>query len=151
QELSDDLQRVLDQKPVRARRPSVGDRLAKWIRRNRAAVAGVSIIIAVASTFLGLRIRDLARLDAQQKAEAQDRRDAHLVEAQGFFENGDLERAIAEFGAALDLDRGSVEAVIGLASVQHSQGRDAEALQTLDAHAPLIGARRSSLRLREAI
>lgn len=50
-ELADDLRRFRDDQPIRARRPSVADRLAKWSRRHRSVVAAgvVLLIVAVAA------------------------------------------------------------------------------------------------------
>jgi serine/threonine protein kinase len=46
QDMADDLRRFLEDKPVRARRPSARQRLAKWARRHRAVVrAGVVVLI----------------------------------------------------------------------------------------------------------
>src|SRR5262249_54214058 len=49
QELAEALQRVREDRPVRARRPSLGDRAARWSRRHKAVVLSVA-----ASTFLFL-------------------------------------------------------------------------------------------------
>ena len=38
QELAEDLKRFLDHKTIKAKRPSLGDRIAKWSRRHRTAV-----------------------------------------------------------------------------------------------------------------
>ena len=47
QDLADDLKRFLDGKPIEAKRPTPVQRLAKWSRRHRAAVAFVSVALAV--------------------------------------------------------------------------------------------------------
>jgi tetratricopeptide (TPR) repeat protein len=47
QELADDLQRFLDDRPIRARRPTPLQRLRKWARRNRAVVWAAGTILAV--------------------------------------------------------------------------------------------------------
>jgi hypothetical protein len=50
-ELADDLRRVLDDKPIRARRPTLRQRLTKWGRRHkgvvRTAVAGLVLAVVV--------------------------------------------------------------------------------------------------------
>jgi serine/threonine protein kinase len=50
-ELADDLGRFLEDRPVRAKRPSAGERLAKWARRHRAVVAAAAagLVLAVAA------------------------------------------------------------------------------------------------------
>src|SRR5262249_21255963 len=44
QEMADDLRRFLEDKPIRARRPSLWRRLAKWSRRHRALVAAAAAL-----------------------------------------------------------------------------------------------------------
>ena len=56
QELADDLARFLEDKPVRARRPTFAERAAKWARRHRsvlrAAAAVAFLAMAVAAPLL---------------------------------------------------------------------------------------------------
>jgi eukaryotic-like serine/threonine-protein kinase len=48
-ELADDLRHWLDDRPIRARRPSISQRLRRWARKHRAAVvAGVVIVLTAA-------------------------------------------------------------------------------------------------------
>jgi len=69
--LADDLQRYLDVRSIAARPPSVGDRVRKLVRRNRAAaIISIALVVALvggatASTLGFLRASD-ARDDAQQ-------------------------------------------------------------------------------------
>jgi serine/threonine protein kinase len=53
QELADDLRRFLEDRPIRARRPSVVSRVRKWARRHRSVVTAtiVSTILALAVGF----------------------------------------------------------------------------------------------------
>jgi WD40 repeat protein/serine/threonine protein kinase len=89
-DLADDLQRFLDHRPVRARRPTPAQRLGKWARRHRAvllplaAVAALALVglLAVALAFdvvLG-RQRDEARA-AGARAEAEKQCTAEAREA----------------------------------------------------------------------
>ena len=62
QELADDLRRFLEDRPLRARRPTLRQRLAKWSRRHRplvwstaAASALVLLVIAVGGVVTGRR------------------------------------------------------------------------------------------------
>ena len=48
QELADDLRYYLEDRPIRARRPSLLDRAAKWGRRHTASVAAASVILVLA-------------------------------------------------------------------------------------------------------
>jgi tetratricopeptide (TPR) repeat protein len=47
QELADDLRRFLEDRPIRARRPSPAQRLRKWGRRHRAAVTAAALCLLV--------------------------------------------------------------------------------------------------------
>jgi serine/threonine protein kinase/Tfp pilus assembly protein PilF len=55
QELADDLKRFLEDRPIRARRPTLVQRLAKWSRRHRALVAAgaLALLAALAAWALG--------------------------------------------------------------------------------------------------
>jgi tetratricopeptide (TPR) repeat protein len=64
QELADDLQRLLDDRPILARRPTLSQRVAKWTRRHRSATAaGVGALMLLS---VGLLISNIAI--ARQKA-----------------------------------------------------------------------------------
>ena len=52
QELADDLQRFLNDEPIRARRPTPLERMTKWARRHRAFVISVVILLATATAAL---------------------------------------------------------------------------------------------------
>jgi tetratricopeptide (TPR) repeat protein len=53
QELADDLQRWLDDKPIRARRPSLRQVAGRWARRHRAAVWTAAAVLLVAAVLGG--------------------------------------------------------------------------------------------------
>lgn len=66
-ELRDDLQRFLADRPIRARRPTVAERVRKWSRRHRAAVwTGVVFLLV---TTVGLSISTAVALQAQVRTE----------------------------------------------------------------------------------
>jgi tetratricopeptide (TPR) repeat protein len=66
-ELADDLRRFLEDKPIRAKRPSLVQRAAKWSRGHRSVVwAGILLLVVVAigsgiATLLIARERDVAK------------------------------------------------------------------------------------------
>jgi hypothetical protein len=75
QELADDLRRWLDDRPIRARRPPLWQRLRKWLRRHRAvvtaacvaAVAGLTLTVAVlAASYVRIREEQKQTRDALQ-------------------------------------------------------------------------------------
>jgi len=76
--LADDLRRFLEHRNIKARRPSMGERLTKWAHRHRTLVsaAGVVLAVAVVALFLSTVIiwKEKARTDAaliQVQAERQ--------------------------------------------------------------------------------
>lgn len=63
QELADDLKRFLDDQPIRARRPSLADRMGKWTRRHRAGVmTAVALSLVVIITAGGFKLHADQRL-----------------------------------------------------------------------------------------
>jgi hypothetical protein len=77
-ELADDLRRFLDGQPIRARRPTITQRLLSWSRRHRAVVVAAVVVLLVAvvglaaSTVLIWREREQTRAE-KERADA-DRR-----------------------------------------------------------------------------
>ncbi len=89
QELADDLRRFLDDQPIRARRPSLLEKAAKWTRRHRAvALSGVAVLLLAViglTCSTVLIAREQARTRDALQAEAEQRRIADLSfrQAQG--------------------------------------------------------------------
>ncbi len=78
QELADDLQRFLDDVPIRARRPKLWDRAAKWRRRHRWVVAAVAAMLVITTITLAvstLLVARAAHRESQQARLASDQRD----------------------------------------------------------------------------
>jgi serine/threonine protein kinase/tetratricopeptide (TPR) repeat protein len=48
QELADDLRRFLEDQPIRARRPTLGERVRRWSRRHQALVRAVAVAVLLA-------------------------------------------------------------------------------------------------------
>jgi WD40 repeat protein/serine/threonine protein kinase len=78
EELAADLERFLDDQPVKARRISALERLGRWARRNRAVAAALGVIallligVALASSLAALRFERLAT-EANRRGEAERR------------------------------------------------------------------------------
>src|SRR5262249_20207019 len=53
QELADDLRCWLSDQPIRARRPSLGQRARKWARRHRPLVGAAALVLLLAAVFGG--------------------------------------------------------------------------------------------------
>jgi eukaryotic-like serine/threonine-protein kinase len=71
QELADDLRRFLEHKPIRARRPTLAERVSKWARRHAMAVWAAALVLLIGS--IGLTV-GLVLLGAKQ-AEVTRQRD----------------------------------------------------------------------------
>jgi serine/threonine protein kinase/Flp pilus assembly protein TadD len=87
QELGDDLRCFLEDKPIRARRPSLADKVRKWARRHQSLVrmAGVFALLAVAglvvSTVLIVHQRNVAEARRRQARRAADEMYALFAES----------------------------------------------------------------------
>jgi serine/threonine protein kinase len=80
-DLADDLGRFLDDRPIRARRPTVVERCCRWTRRHRALLA-----TAAAGVVLSLAIGTVALWQAKRQAEdnLEEIRDVRNEEFQAF-------------------------------------------------------------------
>jgi WD40 repeat protein len=76
QELADDLQRFLEDKPIRARRPSLRERVRKWARRHRpvvvSALVATAVGLAIAIAALGISLNKISGA-LKEKSAALDR------------------------------------------------------------------------------
>jgi serine/threonine protein kinase/Flp pilus assembly protein TadD len=73
-ELADDLRRFLEDKPIRAKRPSLRQRATKWARRHKAVVRAtvVGLVVAVAGLSVSTFLTTAAyRAEAEQRRAAQ--------------------------------------------------------------------------------
>jgi eukaryotic-like serine/threonine-protein kinase len=119
QELADDLRRFLEDKPVRARRPTVLQKVHKWSRRHRLEVR--AMLTAVLLTLTGLGVA--AVLVQQERAntaevraelEARARREQELLSYYQAIGWAERERAAGNVGRAeLLLDRQCPEPLRG--------------------------------------
>ena len=82
-ELAEDLQRFLEDKPIRARRPSLRQRLARWSRQHRTLVRSTALILllGISALMLAVVLIDQARRDAVD-ARTQMEREFHRAEAE---------------------------------------------------------------------
>jgi len=79
-EFADDLQRFLDDRPILARRPTLVDRAAKWVRRHRAAALSAVLVLVLASVGLGVSTAMIAREHAKTKMAYEREREANARE-----------------------------------------------------------------------
>src|SRR5262249_15522859 len=101
-ELADDLRRFLDDQPVRARRPGLGVRAAKWARRHRRVVTAAVLGAGAAVVGLGVCNWHVSGAEAQARA-AND--DLHAVNLELKKEKKRLEREKRRTAAALEQER----------------------------------------------
>src|SRR5262249_28890004 len=84
-ELADDLRAFLEDRPIRARRPSLAQRLGRWGRRHRGAMIGAVAVLAVAVVALavgtGLIWREKGRVEEQRDHAERQRERAEKGEA----------------------------------------------------------------------
>jgi eukaryotic-like serine/threonine-protein kinase len=115
QELADDLRRFLEDKPIRARRPSVLARARKWSWRHRGVVTA-----AVVSTILALAISSLFIIHQWSLARAR---------AKEALRSAAIATAIKDF---------LVRDLIGNADPKEAQGREVTVKEVLDKAAAKI-------------
>ncbi|HEV3256885.1 MAG TPA: protein kinase [Gemmataceae bacterium] len=112
-ELADDLRRYLEDRPIRARRPLVWQRVQKWARRHKPVVASaagllvMAVVSLAASTVLVWNERDEARRQRDQAQVQRDEADRLRKEAQAQRDQANRLRKEAEdqrklAGQALD-------------------------------------------------
>jgi hypothetical protein len=77
QELADDLERFLADKPILARRPSLLVRAVKWSRRHRPAVVAALVLLVVGFLGLAMSTAIIWREHAATKAAYEREREAH--------------------------------------------------------------------------
>jgi WD40 repeat protein len=115
--LAEDLQLYLEDRPIRARRASVGERAWRWCRRNpvvawlTAAVATLLIAVAIVATGFAIQYRLVASKDERLLREAQSRAESETkakeeLQASLYYNRialADRELSVDNLGAALKL------------------------------------------------
>jgi hypothetical protein len=82
-ELADDLQRFLENRPIRARRPTLRERATKWARRHRPLVVSGVLLLLTAALALLVTTLLIAREHAETRAAYErERHSAHEARAQ---------------------------------------------------------------------
>ncbi len=83
-ELAEDLQHFLDDKPIRARRPTFVQRFRKWARRHpgvvRTAIGAFFTAVLILAVSTGLILFQLHRTEVAEKDQRQARLDAEVAE-----------------------------------------------------------------------
>ncbi len=103
EELADDLQRFINDEPIRARSISLGERVGRWARRNRGLAAALStvalllLLLNIAGPVFTIRLMETHR--ALQQSESDSRRAWRLAEERAA-ENARLAVENADLAAA---------------------------------------------------
>jgi non-specific serine/threonine protein kinase/serine/threonine-protein kinase len=130
--LAEDIERFLRDEPVNARPPSGGYRLAKFVKRNRPAVAaGVAAVLILVTGAVSTTVGFIRATRAESEAQAaRERAEVEAATAErvsdflvGMFAAGDPGRAGGELTARQLLDRGVDSLETALASEPAVQGR----------------------------
>ncbi len=119
QELADDLQRFLEDRPIVARQPTAVERLRKWARRHPSAVVSVVVVLLLSS--VGSLVSTALIRREQQRTKAEQAK----TEAAYQRERERAEEAEARFRLA----RRSVDELIRVSEEELTQGPGMEGLR----------------------
>ena len=112
QELADDLRRFLEDRPIRARRPTLVQRAAKWSRRHKPIVwsAAMSTFLLLVAGLVGLGIGNMIiTRERDEKDAALQEKTRALAERDKAYTSAEAERRRAE--GNLDLALAAMDAV----------------------------------------
>lgn len=129
-DLAEDLRRLREREPIRARPLSRAARVVRWIRRNPLKTAVFALLLAVAGLagVLGAKWPELRAQAAHRRLEALERE----LETGFLLASQRSGRAVDAFSRALAIDPASLEAVAGMAIALLRGSHAGEALAWLD-------------------
>jgi serine/threonine protein kinase/WD40 repeat protein len=120
QELADDLQRFLEDQPIRARRPSAWHRLKRWARRHRSVVAVTAVsAVAVLLLAVGLLALGNAQLRDEEQRTGRERDRALRAEAE---RTRQLQQSLLTQAQARRLRRQAGQQFAGLQPLREAAG-----------------------------
>ena len=73
QELANDLRHFIEDRPIKARRPTLVERTARWARRHRTLVASAVVIASLAAAVVGIAVSSARRLDRARQVVEESR------------------------------------------------------------------------------
>lgn len=127
-ELAADLRRHLADEPIRARPPSVSQRMYKWVRRHPARTVALGLAAALAVAVLGF----LVQLAQKQQEVLTERKLAHIRQAMWDIDSGDLAAAASQIEAFAKLAPGDPQGDLVLAMGYARYGRMTESRAELE-------------------
>ena len=84
-ELAEDLQHFLDDKPIRARRPTLVQRFRKWARRHpgvvRTSIGALLLAVLILAVSTGLILQQLRRVEQAEQGKSEELWRAKLAQA----------------------------------------------------------------------
>jgi serine/threonine protein kinase/Flp pilus assembly protein TadD len=89
QELAEDLRRFLEDRPIRAARPTVGQRMRKWTRRHQPVVRTAAAAVILMAALLAGGALWLVRQQAARRADTERAVTAALARAETLLDEGD--------------------------------------------------------------
>ncbi|MCA9149498.1 MAG: protein kinase [Planctomycetales bacterium] len=108
-DMADDLKLFLDNKPIRARRPSIPDRIVKWSRRHRPAVlwslillVGITIASSISAVWFAA---ERARVVRAEREKTKSLWDAYLSQANALRHGGEAGQRFAALAAISNATR----------------------------------------------
>jgi serine/threonine protein kinase/tetratricopeptide (TPR) repeat protein len=124
-ELADDLRRYLEDKPIRARPPTVRQRLMKWSRRHQPVVRTAAAAITLMAALLAGDALWLVRQRAARRADTERAVTTALVRAETLLDEGDKQTEdVPRWRATVQL----AVAAVGLAEERAKTGEATEEL-----------------------
>jgi eukaryotic-like serine/threonine-protein kinase len=113
QELADDLRRFLDDRPIRARRPTWAQKLRKFARRHRAVVltAAVSALLLLLTTAV-LSVWALVRVTAERDGKEKEAREAQKAKEEAEKKRAEADAAGREASKQARLALKAIEALV---------------------------------------
>jgi serine/threonine protein kinase len=139
-ELAADLQRFLDDVPIRARRISAAERLTRWCRRNKAVAALIATVAVLLVTGTIVSLVAAGHFQVVASKEAAARKDADLSAEQAVLASKKEAERRAEADAAKEqLRRKLYVSDMNLARQLWDDGAIDLLKEVLDKHRPLAG------------
>ena len=131
-ELTEDLKNFLEDRPIRARRPTLAERARRWGRRHRTLAWSAGMTVLVMALMLAGSIGYVARDRAARLAQTGQRAAEAIAGARTAIEAGDLTLAgerVAEAEGRLGIDRERLpDLAAGIAGIRHEiEARQADA------------------------
>ena len=149
--LAQDLEAVLEGRPIQGRPVGPVGRFVRWSQREPAKAALLGVILVAFPTIATLvtsHMKDRPQVEAVRLAKIEQQKDEILSEASYELSEGDPKKAVALYTQVLEMEGKSPEAAGGLVLAHLELENAAVALQLLDQHRALLGDGAAAMLLR---